>query len=153
MTGIKITDADREWVQKIHSDNPEVKSYGFYVCYYYPKTVHDYTFGRPYSNEWGPVLTDKQVEDVVKARNFLRKLSPLKKAYRDVSPTSEHIRCLYARLHSPPISAGCFVLAALELKIPIYRYNYHHSVAIGVSVREYNSMLKLEHTLRHMFND
>lgn len=147
----KITEEDREWAQAAHLQYPQVHSYGFaayeHWYFYFPPVCPQYT------NEWGQELSLDQRENVVRAREFLKQFSTLTRWYYH-SPTSYCAMSLYHRTTSTPtLTQGCFILAALGLKIPVKQNYGSHRAIIGISKRGFNALNDMEMKTRSLFDN
>jgi hypothetical protein len=141
MMQMNIGQDDRTWAKNARNQFPGITSYGY---------------GLPdgCNNNWTSTLSDKDIEQIIAARDFLCGFKPLEKVNHGSrkthgSPTSTELKSLVEKCSGVSVYEGDVILAASALGIPIRNHFTHHA-QIGISRRQFKGLRKFVVELRRI---
>jgi hypothetical protein len=139
MMQTNISQDDYTWAENARNHFPEITSHGY---------------GLPdgCSNNWTSTLSDKDIEQIIAARDFLCGFKPLEQVSYGSrkshgSPTAIELKSLLQKYSGIYVYEGDIILAASALGLPIRNHASCHA-QIGVSRRQYKDLQKVVESSR-----
>jgi hypothetical protein len=134
-----ISQNDRTWAEEARSRFPQITSYGYGL----PERCMD---------GWESPMSDKDIEQIIAARDFLSQFKPVKKvSYGSMnsyaSPTATKLKSLLQEYRGVYVYEGDIVLAASELGIPTRNHCVTHA-QIGISRQQYKALREVVESSR-----